>query len=316
MAGRSGAVVVSATAARLAQLAPPALAALQARREEKTSRIRAWAITANISPLILAGLSEELVSSRWLSVSAEGYSFAHDLIRSVVYDEIKPAERRMLTERAVLPYQELEPDNVRGRHFTWIGRGGRQKAQSLTVGRGSKTRDVSPSWRRRLPTTPPGHQPPYSPLRSEIEVAIALAGVCEVTGDRQRQRTTLDEALAGLASWETGHLLLQALLMSGRAASRTGNAPRRSPSSRRLWRWPESCRTGCARRTPFTIPATWQACRGNGRMPGFAIRKRCRSRGLFPTRRTKRALRGIAIAARFMGDLQELAAWLEQCLAV
>ena len=209
---------------RLANLSTPARAALQAAAVlGENIPFPQWVKTSDISPLDLAGLREELVTKHWLQNSPQGYSFVHDLIRTTVYDNIKPTDRRNYHGRAVQAYLELEPDNARvlAFHLDQAGqaaeaaalyrRAGEQDRERFAFQEAQAAFDQALALMARTPTT------------ERIEIELALARVCEITGDRIRQGPALDEAIAGARQFGNETLLLEALLVLGRAASRTGH---------------------------------------------------------------------------------------------
>ena len=77
----------SAISLRLQTLTPNAKSALEsASILGENIPFHLWTEISDFPPLALAGLSDELMAHHWLRPSTEGFAFAHDLIRSAVYD--------------------------------------------------------------------------------------------------------------------------------------------------------------------------------------------------------------------------------------
>ena len=170
--------------------------------------------------LALAGLGDELVTGRWLRPSTAGYVFTHDLIRSAVYDEIESSRRHELHEHAAHLYLTLEPDNLRARafHLDQAGLSADAAKAYRLVGEQELSRfafrEAQSAFERALTLTP------INESVERVELALALAIACNVTGDRNRQESILKEALAGARESDTH--LLQALLIAGRFGIHTG----------------------------------------------------------------------------------------------
>ena len=206
---------------RLQKLSPTARLALESACVlGENIPYRLWTEISGLPPLTLAGLSDELVAHNWLQPSTSGYAFTHDLIRRGVYQEIEPGRRVVLHERAAHTYLALEPDNLNSRAFHFDQAGFTTEAAIAYRLAGKKDlarfafREAQKSLDRALSLMP------VIATDDRIETALALAQVCDVTGDRVRQKSALDEALIGIK--EDNPLRLQALLASGRCATQTG----------------------------------------------------------------------------------------------
>ena len=160
------------------------------------------------------------MAHHWLRPSTEGYAFAHDLIRSAVYDLIERMSRRELHERAAHAFSTLDPDNWRARAFHLDQAGLVTEAAKAYRLAGEQDlaryafREAQIALDRALSLM-------SATLKVErIEAALALAQACDATGDRVRQKSALDEALAGTGDNDTYRL--QALLADAQFATRTG----------------------------------------------------------------------------------------------
>jgi DNA-binding SARP family transcriptional activator/tetratricopeptide (TPR) repeat protein len=157
---------------------------------------RLWTEISDLSSLALATLSDELVANRWLKPSAAGYAFEHDLLRSAVYGEIEPSKRRRLHQRAANAYTSLDPENLRARAFHLDQAGLAAEAARAYRLAGEQDfsrfalREAQAALDRALSLLP------LEATGERIETAIALAKTCDATGDRARQKSALDEALA------------------------------------------------------------------------------------------------------------------------
>lgn len=181
-----------------------------------------WIAMSELSPLALADLGDELTAQHWLQPSSTGFSFEHDLIRSAVYDALDSTRKRDLHERAAKIYATLEPDNVRARafHLDQAGLGVDSAKAYRLAGEQDLARfafrEAQSAFERALTLMPTAE------TIERVEIALALAQVSNITGDRDRQESALKEALAG--SQESDPHLLRALLSAGRFASQTGRS--------------------------------------------------------------------------------------------
>ena len=181
---------------------------------------RLWAEISELPPLALAGLADELVTGRWLQPTSDGYSFTHDLIRSAVYAQIEPIRRRGLHERAAQIYLTRDPDNLQARAYHLDHAGLEVDSAKMYKLAGEQDlsrfafREAQTAFERALALTP------TTEAFERVEIALALARACGTTGDRNRQESALDEAVAGAR--ENDPQLLRALLLAGRFASQTG----------------------------------------------------------------------------------------------
>jgi DNA-binding SARP family transcriptional activator/predicted ATPase len=308
----------STIAQRLEGLSAPARAALQAAAVlGENFSYRHWVKTANLSPLALADQSEELVQRRWLQTTPQGYSFVHDLIRTAVYENLKPADRQALHERAARAFLELEPDNARARafHYDQAGRATEAALAYRRAGEQDQERfafhEAQAAFERALDLMS------RAPTLERIETDIALARVCEITGARPPQGPALDEALEGARQLGNEALMLQALLVMGRASSRMGKflAAETQLStaltlSQKLRDHPRETEAIIYMGDLSGMQGRWEAARG------CYYQALSLAQAVPDPAREANALRGIAIAARFMGDMQEAARRLEQSVVV
>jgi DNA-binding SARP family transcriptional activator len=211
----------SAISLRLRTLTPNAKSALEsASILGENIPYQLWTEISDILPLALAGLSDELMAQHWLRPSTVGYAFTHDLIRSAVYDSIEMKRRRDLHLRAAQALSTLDPDNLRARAFHLDQAGLIAEAAKAYRLAGEQDlarfafREAQNALDRALALMP------LTPNIERIETALAMAQACDATGDRARQKTALDEALA--ATGENDSYRLQALLADVQFATRTG----------------------------------------------------------------------------------------------
>jgi len=181
-----------------------------------------WVEVTGLSPFILSGIGDELTAGQWLQASNSGYAFTHDLIRSAVYDEVQPVRRRELHERASQAFMTLEPDNVRARayHLDQAGLSADAAQAYRLAGEQDMSRfafrEAQKAFERALSLTPD------TQVIERVELCLALARVCQMIGDRERQESALKEALARAHKSEPHYL--QALLLTGRFLSQTGHS--------------------------------------------------------------------------------------------
>jgi DNA-binding SARP family transcriptional activator len=303
---------------RLNGLTPSARAALQAAAVlGENVPYQLWANTAGILPVPLADINEQLLVDHWLLPSREGYSFAHDLIRTAIYTDIKPADRRSLHERAALAYLELEPENVRARAFHLDQAGhateaaiayrqaGEQDQERFAFHEAQAAFDRALTLMSRLPT------------QERVETGIALARVCERTGDRMRQQPALEEALAGARQLGNESLLLETQLVMGRAAVRTGKAREAESQLHAALRLAKKLQDRQSETEALINIGDLAGVEGKwGVARSYYTQALQLAREISLPLLEAGALRGVAIAARQMGDPQESAQWLEQCLEV
>lgn len=181
---------------------------------------RLWSEISGLSSPILAGLCDDLTAHHWLQPTATGYEFTHDLIRSAIYGQIEPSRRRMLHERTARAYLMFDSDNLRARAFHFDRAGltedaakayrlaGEEDLARFAFGAAQKALERALMLMSVAPTI------------ERLEISLALAQACDATGDRVRQKSALDEALAGSSANDTYRL--QALLAAAQFASRTG----------------------------------------------------------------------------------------------
>jgi DNA-binding SARP family transcriptional activator/Tfp pilus assembly protein PilF len=175
-----------------------------------------WTEISRLSSPSLASISDELVANRWLQPSPAGYTFEHDLLRKAVYEGIEPAHRQTLHARAAGAYMNLEPDNWRARAFHYDQAGAAEEAARAykLAGEHDLTRyafqEAQNAFERALTLLP------KNPTTERVELDLLLANACETTGDYQRRRAVLGEALAEAHHLKNGDLLLRALLALGR----------------------------------------------------------------------------------------------------
>ncbi len=208
---------------RLSALSPNAKVALESASVlGENIPYQIWIEISELSPVVLAGLSDELMARQWIQPSTIGYAFTHDLIRSAVYDEMESSLKRKLHERAANAYLTHEPGNLRGRAYHLDQAGLVVDAAKVYRLAGEQDlarfafHEAQVSFDRALTLAP------KTESTERVEIALALAQASHPTGDRDRQELALKEALAG--AQESSPQMLRALLLSGRFASQTGQS--------------------------------------------------------------------------------------------
>lgn len=206
---------------RLSALSPAAKSALESAAVlgEKIP-FQIWVQIAELSPVLLAGATDELTAGQWLQPSTLGYAFTHDLIRSTVYDEMDVTRKRGLHERAALFYLTYEPDNFRARAFHLDQAGLEADAAKVYCLAGEQDlarfafQEAQKSFERALVLMPKAF------VKERVEIALGLARASGIVGDRELQESALKEALAGAESNSVPRL--RALFNAGKFASITG----------------------------------------------------------------------------------------------
>ncbi|MCP4423470.1 MAG: AAA family ATPase, partial [Chloroflexi bacterium] len=207
---------------RAAALPPPARAALEtAAVLGREIPYRLWARITNLPPITLAQVSETLVKHYLLTPTPVGYAFVHDLIQNAVYKNIKPTHRVRLHQRAAdaLAAQDAENHPARAFHLDRAN----AVTEAAVMYRQAAAQEQAEyafasaqnAFDRALTLMPP------TPTIERMETLLALAQVCQVTGDRERQKTTLDEALQSVAQLGNDALRLQTLIQIGEFAATT-----------------------------------------------------------------------------------------------
>jgi DNA-binding SARP family transcriptional activator/tetratricopeptide (TPR) repeat protein len=210
-------------ATRLQRLSPAARLALEgASILGDNIPYRIWTEISELQPITLAGLSDELAAHNWIQPSSSGYAFTHDLIRSTVYDEIEPENRRRLHERAARAYQAFDPENLRARAYH-LDRAGHDFEATQTyrlVARQDYDRyafsEAQQALERALHLLPVGYN------LERVETALELVALCDSTGDFERQATATKDALASVQGMANDELIFRTMLEAGRVESDMG----------------------------------------------------------------------------------------------
>gem|GEM_PF-1125359 len=301
---------------RLQSISPTVKAALECASilGERIS-YRLWTGISDLSPLDLAGHAEDLVAHRLLEPSATGYAFEHELIRTAVYDAMEPVRRRNLHERAAHAYLIFEPENLRARAYHLDQAGLFTDAATAYRLEGEQEvacfayREAQAAFDRALALTP------ALPTTERIETVLALAQVCDSTGDRVRQKSALDEALT-LAS-ENNPLRLQALLAGGRFATHTGKvdaAGQHLKAALALARQLNDKGREIEATIQFANLAIEQGNWNEAQKWSLLALEQARAAGDKPAE--GRALRYMGITARTIGQPEKSIKWLEEAIAV
>jgi DNA-binding SARP family transcriptional activator len=301
---------------RLQTLSPTARLALESASVlgENVS-YRFWTELTGMSSLSLSTLSDELAAQHWLQPSAAGYAFEHDLIRTVVYREIEPVHRIALHERAANVYLNLEPDNLRSRAYHLDQAGLVKEAASAYWLAGEQDltrfafREAQNALDRALTLMP------ADIIDERFEIAIALAAVCDATGDRTRQKSALDEALSNARDSDPHRL--QALLEGAHFAIHTGQvaeAERQAEAALALARHLRDPVQESEALITYTDLAMEQGRWSEVYKWSLQALEHARSTGNQSAE--GRALRHIGIVVRKMGKPDESIQWLEKAIAL
>ncbi|MCX7839434.1 MAG: AAA family ATPase [Anaerolineae bacterium] len=183
---------------------------------------RLWSVVAQASPVALAAASEELTNRYLVQPTDAGYAFAHDVIRAAVYDQIKPVQRRELHSRAADALATFDPENWRARAFHLERAERRAEAAEAYQRAGAQAlaqfafRDAQTALEHSLTLLPP------TPSQARIEAELALARALDALGNRAQQAEVLAQARADARALQHQALLLQALVLSGRVTTLSG----------------------------------------------------------------------------------------------
>jgi DNA-binding SARP family transcriptional activator len=301
---------------RLKTLSKPAQLALEsASILGESVPYRFWTEVSGLSPLSLAGLSEELAANSWLQPSAAGFAFEHDLLRNAVYQVIEPGRRQSLHQRAANAYLALEPDNLRARAFHLDQAGVIVDAARIYQLAGQQDlnrfafREAQNALDRALTLMP------VTSTVERTEIAIALAAVCDAIGDRARQKSALDEALS--SAGDSPPHRLRALLEGARFAIHTGQVSQARPlaeAALALARQLGDAQQEIEALITFTDLAMeqgkWSEVR-NWSMQALELERTNANQSA-----EGRTLRHIGILARKMGQPDESIQWLEKAIAL
>ncbi len=184
---------------------------------------RTWARSSTTAAIELAGGAERLARGGWITPTSDGYEFAHELLRTTVYDEIPAARRRTLHGAVADVLAELEPDNPRTLAYH-LDRAGRADAAadaywaSGTVQRlHAAFSDAVDSWNRALELMD------VARAGDRLTVRLALAEVYDILSEQTRGRQNLDEAIAAARTLDVAPELARALVLFAGVALRSGD---------------------------------------------------------------------------------------------
>ena len=226
LASRSGSVPAQAS-----RILPERLAALQPVDRQALAEasvlggdvpFRIWSALSGLELAVLIESAGRLVAGQWLHAMEGGYSFAHDLIHAAVYNTIDPDRRRRLHGHAATALGELEAGNAHALafHLDRAGKSGSAAAAYRAAGtQDLKTfsfADAKAAFERALVLWPD------TPSPDRIETLFDIAAICDSTGDRDRQRTALEEAQVVAHRLENDAYVMHARVGLGRLAAVTG----------------------------------------------------------------------------------------------
>jgi DNA-binding SARP family transcriptional activator/tetratricopeptide (TPR) repeat protein len=278
---------------------------------------RLWTALADLPPDFLAEASEQLEANYFLQPTKSGYGFSHDLVHTTIYNRIDPVRRQALHRQAADHLANLDPDNWprRAFHLDRAGAAAEAAAMYRRVGEQDQARfafqEAQAAFDRALVLIS------SRPSPERVEILLALARVCQVTGHRNRLEAALEEALQNAQALGHQPLTTETLLLSGSIAAQTGQI--------------ETA-------TTFLTQAHALAKQGSDETQQIEalfllgdLAARCgnfdEARDYFQTAFEKaqtignrqqeaKALRGIGIAARQVGQIEQALEWLEKALVV
>ncbi len=214
----------AALAERLSTLTPPARAAAES--AAVIGRDFSASLLARIAglnePDLLACL-DELWQRNILREGERGrYDFSHDKLREFIYGSLSPARKQALHRRIAQALTDLEPDDlwVRALH---LEKGGelREAAEAYALAAKREAEQASyPAARDGYARALELMGKPVTPRR--VEILLALAKVCYVTGDQDSGAPIIAEALQATAAIENKLLRFQALTAAAEAAFKSG----------------------------------------------------------------------------------------------
>jgi DNA-binding SARP family transcriptional activator len=303
---------------RLATLNPDQRSALEAAAVVgERVPFAVWADVAQRTPIELAGVGEQLAQALWVAPSGAGYAFTHDLTRTAVYEQIPPSRQRALHERAARALERREPDNARTRayHLDRAGRDVEASAMYRVAGDDFRTisavREAVDAYARAFELLPEQY------TRDRLDLALTLAKTCEGVNAFDRQRPALAAAAELARQLADDAALLRVALIAGLAASRTGEhatSELHLSEARRL-----AEQLGDER---GVIDATYYLADLRAQQGQWHAAKSAWLRVLDYARDAGDGslegcvLRGLAIAAKHMGDPQSSVRLLEESLVV
>jgi DNA-binding SARP family transcriptional activator/predicted ATPase len=301
---------------RLETLSPTAKSALEsASILGENIPYRLWIELSELSPIALAGLSDELMAHHWLQPSIAGYAFVHDLIRSTVYEGIESSRRRVLHEQVARAYLTLEPDNLRARAFHLDQAGlvaDAAKAYRLAGEQDLSRfafREAQYALDRALSLMS------HSSTIERIETALSLARACDATGDRIRQKLALDEALTGAGDSDTYRL--HALLAYGQFATRTGKFAEAESQLETALALARDLHDDARETEAIILFGNLAAEQGNwSKAHKWSLQALEHARATGNQSAEGRALRFIGVVTRTIGRPEESIQWLEKAITV
>lgn len=301
---------------RLQRLSPNAKSALESASVlGENIPYRLWTEISGLPPLVLANLSDELMTEHWLQPSTAGYTFAHDLIRSAVYDQIELLRCRSLHEHAARVYQNYDPDNAHALayHFDQAGLASDAARAYRQAGEQDLARfafrEAQGSLERALALVP------FSSTVDGIETALALAQACDATGDRVHQEIALDKALAGAN--DNPVYRLQALLAYVQFATRTGKLAEAKSQLEIALALARHLHDHAQETEAIILFGNLAGEQGNwSEAHGWSLQALEHARTTGNQSAEGRALRFIGVVTRNMGFPEESIQWLEKAITV
>lgn len=274
-----------------------------------------WAAITDLPPHLLAEAGEQLENSYFLQPARTGYVFSHDLIHTSLYEHIKPARRRRLHRLVADHLEKLAPNNLRARAFHLDRAQAAGEAVLIYRQAGEQDqanfafKEAEIAFDRALALMP------ARPAQERVEMLLALARVCDVTGNRPRQQSTLTEARLMAHRLGDEALITQTLLLSGQVAAQTGQVEVAANYLDEALSRAQRLDDEFQQIEAFFLLGDLAARRGQlPEAERFFETAQQHAQKINDHSRKAHALRGLGIVARQMGKLDQAITWLEKAL--
>ena len=279
--------------------------------------LRLWSELTDLEPALLIAVADRLAIQHFLHPVAEGYAFAHDMIQETVYSHIEPVQRRLLHERAAQAWRRFDGGNVHALAFHLDHAGEVIEAASCYHTAGTQDMaafafaEARAAYERAIALWP------SKPDSKRILTLFDIAQVCDSTGDRERQRSALNEALQDAQQLENDDYMLRALVGVGRLAAVTGDVNVAAKSLEDAVALAEQVPDGNLRFEAYFYSGDLEARRGRVDASRTRFEKALEQARSQPDPLNEaRALRGLSIVARLSGDPIKAMDLIEQALAL
>ena len=277
----------------------------------------AWARLIDLPPLTLAQVADRLVAHGLLQSAADGYVFAHEIIRATVYDALPVRRRRRLHHAAAESLAALDANNWRARAFHLDRAGTAEEAARAYRRAGKQDQARFAFGEARAAFEQALHLSANFPTPECLETLFDLAQICDNTGDRARQSSALNAALHDAQQLENDGDVIRALLGLGRLAAVIGAVTEAEQRLNEALAMAERHSDHSLQFDATFYSGDLAARRGQlAEARTHFEQARQHAQLLGDSRREGRALRGLGIVARLSGDLPHALTLTEQALAL